>query len=347
MNCYLSRNYRSSAYAGAKAKIDIEQIMQNLGFKNIGIKQTNYKGVVTAFLATLTSMVYAPFHLKRGDILVLQYPLKKYFKIQCRLAHARGAKVVVLIHDLGSFRRKKLTIKEEIEKLSLADHIIAHTDRMRDWLIEHGCKRPIEVLGIFDFLSTTSAPETGCAPERPYKVMFVGGLDYRHNAALYEMGQNAKNWSTVLYGTGFQPEKVTDGCNIDFRGYINSDDLIASPGADFGLAWYGSSKTGGEGIVGDYVCYNSPHKISLYLRCGVPVIIWKEAGMADFITRERVGIAIDSLDDIEEVLGNLPTEDYLKMRERAISVGKKLSEGSFTTAALANAVKGLGGDIRK
>ena len=40
MNCYLSRNYRNSAYAGNKAKIDIEQIMQNLGYTNIGRSQT-------------------------------------------------------------------------------------------------------------------------------------------------------------------------------------------------------------------------------------------------------------------------------------------------------------------
>ncbi len=344
MNCYLSRNYRSSAYAGAKAKIDIEQIMQNLGFKNVGMKQTNYKGVVTAFFATLASMASAPFHLKRGDILVLQYPLKKYFKIQCRLAHARGAKVVVLIHDLGSFRRKKLTIKEEIEKLSLADYIIAHSDRMRDWLVGHGCKRPIATLGLFDFLSETSAPERRDVPKKPYKVMYVGGLDYGYNAALYEMGKNAKNWSTILYGAGFQPEKVTDGCNIDFRGYINSDDLIASPGADFGLVWYGSSKNGCEGIIGDYIRYIAPHKTSLYLRCEVPVIVWRGSGIADFVTREGVGIAVDSLDDIEEILGNMSTEDYQKMKARAAAVGKKLSKGSFTTAALSAAVKELGGE---
>ena len=346
MNCYLSRNYRSTAYAGTKAKTDIEQTMQDLGFKNIGRSQTRYTGVVTGFFATLASMASAPFHLNKGDILVLQYPLKKYFKIECRLAHARGAKVVVLIHDLGSFRRKKLTVKEEIDKLSLADYIIAHSDSMRDWLVEHGCKVPVGVLGMFDFLSSTTAPKQPAIPEKPYKVMYVGGLDYGYNAALYEMGQNAKNWSTVLYGGGFEPEKVLPGCNIDYRGYINSDDLISSPGGDFGLVWYGSSKNGCEGIIGDYIRYIAPHKTSLYLRCEVPVIVWSGSGIADFVKREGIGLAIDSLDDLESIFAGMTADEYKSMKEKAAAIGSRLATGEFTTKALTEAVKTLGGEIR-
>lgn len=346
MNCYLSRNYRSTAYAGTKAKTDIEQIMQNLGFKNIGRTQTRYTGVVTGFFSTLASMLNAPFNLKKGDILVLQYPLKKYFKIECRLAHARGAKVVVLIHDLGSFRRKKLTVKEEIDKLSLADYIIAHSDSMREWLIKHGCKRPIGVLGMFDFLSATTAAKKQEAPAKPYKVMYVGGLDYGYNAALYEMGENAENWSTILYGGGFEPEKVRPGCNIDYRGYIDSDDLISSPGGNFGLVWYGSSKSGCEGIIGDYIRYIAPHKTSLYLRCEVPVIVWSGSGIADFVKREGIGLAIDSLDDLEAIFADMSPDKYLEMKEKAAAIGQKLAAGSYTTAALSDAIKTLGGEIK-
>ena len=43
------------------------------------------------------------------------------------MAHMRGARVVVIIHDLGSFRRKALTPEKEICRLNHADYIIAHT----------------------------------------------------------------------------------------------------------------------------------------------------------------------------------------------------------------------------
>lgn len=42
MNCYLSRNYKNLNGAGSKAKTDMEQIMDSMGFKNIGLKRTFY-----------------------------------------------------------------------------------------------------------------------------------------------------------------------------------------------------------------------------------------------------------------------------------------------------------------
>ncbi len=77
MNCYLFAQLPQQRLRRRnKAKIDIEQIMQNLGYTNIGRSQTRYSGVVSAFMATLASMAAAPFHIGRGDVLVLQYPLK-------------------------------------------------------------------------------------------------------------------------------------------------------------------------------------------------------------------------------------------------------------------------------
>lgn len=76
----------------------------------------------------------------------MQYPLKKYFTLVCQIAHCKGAKVVVVIHDLGSFRRKKLTVAQEIHRLGHADYIIAHNSRMKQWLLDNGCKVPLGYL---------------------------------------------------------------------------------------------------------------------------------------------------------------------------------------------------------
>lgn len=126
MNYYLSRNYRDTNSAGNKAKTDIEDIMADMGFRNAGSPRSFHHGSARAFLATLASVLKTPMNLRRGDILVIQYPLKKYFTLLCRMAHMRGAKVVTLIHDLGSFRRKALSPSHEISRLSNADYIIAH-----------------------------------------------------------------------------------------------------------------------------------------------------------------------------------------------------------------------------
>lgn len=158
MNCYLSRNYKGTTSAGNKAKTDIERIMAEAGFRNVGLRQTVYNNSVLAFLFTLAGVLKAPFCLHASDCLVLQYPLKKYFSFVCNLAHLRGAKVIVVIHDLGSFRRKKLTVPQEIARLNHADYIIAHNESMLNFLRDNGCKAQLGTLGIFDYLSDSPVP---------------------------------------------------------------------------------------------------------------------------------------------------------------------------------------------
>ena len=53
MNCYLSRNYKGLSSAGNKAKSDIEQIMSEFSFRNVGLKQTTYHNSILAFAVTL------------------------------------------------------------------------------------------------------------------------------------------------------------------------------------------------------------------------------------------------------------------------------------------------------
>ena len=48
MICYLSRNYKGVNNAN-KAKTDIEYIMEQCGYRNVGLKQTRYTNAVIAF----------------------------------------------------------------------------------------------------------------------------------------------------------------------------------------------------------------------------------------------------------------------------------------------------------
>ena len=99
MICYLSRNYRGVDNAGNKAKTDIEQIMESHGFRNVGLKQTRYRNVVVAFCRTLFSVLKSILCLRKGDVLVLQYPLKKYYAFVCNMAHLRGENLPVYIRN--------------------------------------------------------------------------------------------------------------------------------------------------------------------------------------------------------------------------------------------------------
>ena len=111
MKCYISKNYRHITNAGDKAKTDIEAVMDSLGYRNAGLPQSRETNSVKAYFITLASMLRGVSRLRRGDTLVLQYPLKKYYDFVVRQAVRKGVRVVTVIHDLGSFRRKKLTVE--------------------------------------------------------------------------------------------------------------------------------------------------------------------------------------------------------------------------------------------
>lgn len=332
-NCYLSRNYKGVDGAGNKAKTDIEQIMESNGYVNVGLRQTRYTNSVLAFLVTLAGILKLPFVLKKGDRLVVQYPLKKYFTFVCRVAHWKGAKVIVVIHDLGSFRRKKLTVKQEICRLEHADYIVTHNVHMKQWLLANGCKLPLGELEIFDYLSTTQASSRP-VPLQPYRVVYAGALNPRKNTFLYEVGDYIHSYQFNLYGSGFELDKAKGKEHFDCKGFVCSDELISSVEGDFGLVWDGFSVDACTGNFGEYLKYNNPHKTSLYIRCELPVIIWDQAALADFIRSNGIGLCISSLSELDAILSALTPAQYAEMKQNIVEVSKRLSQGYYITKAL-------------
>lgn len=340
MNCYLSRNYKGLSSAGNKAKTDIEQIMEEMSFKNAGLKQTTYTNKVLSFLATLCGVLKAPFSLHKGDRLVLQYPLKKYFTFACNMAHMKGAKVIVIIHDLGSFRRKKLTIEQEIKRLNHADYIITHNEKMKKWLEDHGCTAKLGVLEIFDYLSETQAAPKADT-KKPYSVLYAGALHQRKNTFLYEVGEFMHSFSLNLYGNGFETDKAKGKEHFKYMGFVKSDDLIATAQGDFGLVWDGFSVSSCTGDFGEYLQYNNPHKTSLYIRCELPIIIWNKAALADFVRRNEIGICIDSLEELDGKLSSLSIEEYRKMQHNIKQTSRNLAQGHYCKKAIQKAIDSL------
>lgn len=337
MKCYISKNYRHITNAGDKAKTDIEKVMDGLGYVNIGLQQSRTRNSIKAYFITLASLLRGVSRLRRGDTLVVQYPLKKYYDFVVSQALRRGACVVTVIHDLGSFRRKKLTIKEEIGRLQRSSVIVVHSEAMLEWLRDHGETAPMVVLGLFDYLSDTKATKPPVPWTGKPRLMFAGSLSPANNGWIYKLAEACPDVELILYGGDFDTERSRT--NLDVKGFVNSDTLIATAEGEYGCVWYGDSLDEGAGSLGEYLRYNAPHKTSLYLRCGLPVIIWEKAALAEVVKRLGVGICVSSLRDIDRVLDAVTPERYALMRENVAIVSAKLSKGDFITAALAEAEK--------
>lgn len=356
---FISRNYSQPKSAGGKAKSDIETTLMRLGARNIGLNRSTSRNKVIHFFRNLIGVIKACFLIQKGDTLVLQYPLKKYYAFCCNVAHWRGAKVITVIHDLNSFRSKRLTPEQERRRLDHSDVIIAHNEKMQQLLESYGLQHPIVRLGIFDYLSPDGIqqdrPSAQLAPVSPensklktqnskLSFFFLGNMNPASNCFVYDLAALLQQHQMHLYGnhldeTRFQKSVQGHESLVTFHGYADDFGLMAHNEGDFGLSWYGESMIFGKGKIGEYMSINNPHKISLYLRCLCPVILWREAGLASFIEREGCGILIDRVDTIEETLSRITLEQYAEMMENVRRVAGRIASGYYFENALNEAMQ--------
>lgn len=314
-----------------KAKQDIDEIFRAAGHRNLTFVNFG-KGGAGRFFTKLVSVTSILFRMKKGDCLWLQYPMKKFYKLATTFAKWKGAGVVTVIHDLGAFRRHKITPEEEQKRLEKTDFLIVHNPTMGDYLIDNGFKGGIHCLQIFDYLSPCQ-PADYATPHKPCRIVYAGNLGRRRNEFLYHMAPCVNRWRMDLYGKGFDDE-ANDCGNLLYHGFMPSDKFIATAEADFGLVWDGDATGECSGAWGEYLRINDPHKTSFYLRAGIPVIVWSQAAMAPFILENKLGIAVDGLQDLDETLANITREQYNEMRANARKIGHQLAEGHFMKTAM-------------
>ena len=326
--CYISRNYYNLTSAGNKAKTDNEDTLAEMGAINLGLPRTIRNSKILAFFLDLIGVIRACILLQKDDVLFLQYPVKKYFSFLCHIAHLKGARTVSLIHDLGSFRRKKLTIQKEINRLSNSDYIIASNETMKGWLKEHGLQKPVGALGLFDYRSESKCPEEVTEREQ-VKVVYAGALSMKKNSFLIELSKALNHWQLLVCGNKEGLQGLQNNPLITYQGFVPSEEFIKHIDADFGLVWDGDSLDGCSGEYGQYLKWNSPHKVSFYLRAGLPLIIWKEAAVAPIIEEAGAGITIRSLEELDDKLANLTPEQKKEMKKQAVNLAQKLNKGGF------------------
>ena len=339
--CYISHNYRGVDGAGNKAKTDNEDTLVEMGAKNLGLHRTFYNNKVVKFVLDLTGILIYCLRVRKDDTLVLQYPVKKYFSFICNVAHLRGAHVIALIHDLGSMRRKKLTVEKEISRLMHADYVIASNEVMKEWLHAHGFTHSLGALGLFDYRSqSTHSAEHDKQGGEPILV-YAGSLAMRKNAFILQLPDVIKGYQLHIYGNRSGLPTLKDSRQIVFHDFMPAEDFIAHAEGSFGFVWDGDSLDSCTGNFGEYLRYNSPHKVSFYLRAGMPVIIWADAALAPLVEKEGIGLSIHSIEELNSLLSHIEEEQLSAMRTKVREVSDKLARGEFFRSAVKKALSEL------
>ncbi|MCO6025612.1 galactofuranosyltransferase [Prevotella cerevisiae] len=334
--CYISRNYRGVTSSGSKAKTDNEITLLEMGAHNLGLPSTYYRSKIITFFLDLLGIFKLVMTIKPNDILVLQYPVKKYFSFICNIAHRHGAKTVTVIHDLGCMRRKKLSEDQEIHRLMHSDYVIASNESMASWLRDHGYQHPLYALGLFDYRSEACAhfPELINASHQLFTLVYAGSLAMRKNSFLLKIQPQIKNYQLQIYGDRDGLPELKDSNYLHVNGFMDSDDFIKHVKGDFGLVWDGDSLDTCSGSFGEYLHWNSPHKVSFYLRAGLPVIVWQDAAVAPIIQEEGIGICIKRLSELNNLLPKISDQKIYEMRKNVYRVSERLRKGGYLKTVL-------------
>ncbi|WP_303690685.1 hypothetical protein [Megamonas hypermegale] len=321
--------------AGNKARLDIDNILRMLNYCQLeNIEEKIFKSRIDKLLYILTYRNLKKMYYlldNKNKYIIMQYPF--YFDFVTRRALKRVLKqnkTVLVIHDtdaLRSFANKR--IEDEIHLLNKAYVIIVHNNKMKNALKINGIKTKIIVLELFDYLLDKPYPNKKYQLSK--SISFAGNLVKSEFLQKKEIDKLGITFN--LYGPNFDSNKIK-AFNIKYNGSYKPEVVPYKLEGSFGLIWDGTALEECSGSFGKYLKVNNPHKLSLYIAAGLPVITWKEAAIADFINKYQIGFTVDSLYDIAKVIDNMSNEQYENYLQNIKSLQEKVCTGYFTKEAL-------------
>lgn len=333
-------------HAGTKATADIAQIAERIGFIPVRIRM---RSTALSKMAKLQRQVgyLKDWHLAEKQIeqnatVLLQhpfhYPQLTREKTLRKLKEERHVRYICLVHDvekLRGFRYNAYYEQEFKTMMDLMDVLIVHNDCMADYFVQMGVdRRQIVRLGIFDYLQKA---EQVTRPVFAREITTAGNLDTVKCAYIGQLHQLAP-LKIRLFGPNFD-EGMTEYANICYGGNLPSDEIPKRLNRGFGLVWDGSSIEGCLGEAGQYLKYNNPHKLSLYLSSGLPVVIWKGAAEAPFVEKYGLGMTVDSLLELPDRIEKLTEEQYNVYTAHIQPIREHLTHGCYAETALWKALE--------
>lgn len=347
--------YRNTA--GYKAPADIAELCRREGFRPLHMPLFRGKEATPRqklWLLTIANLAWArnARKLPKGAVVLYQHPFygmrltRQYMR---HLQKTKGCRFIAVIHDLESLRRGIQGVKSENRRtnsigdnefLQEFDAVICHNEAMRRYLISRGFRaEKLVSLEIFDYL--TEAGLKTPSEEDKNSISIAGYLAPGKCSYLYHIHDNGHNshLKVHLYGNAFEPKDASAG--LIYHGSFPPEEIAKHLRGKFGLVWDGMSAETCAGNTGEYLKYNNPHKTSLYLAAGLPVIVWSEAAIADFVLRNGAGITVDSLYKLEEAVDAVPEAEYHAMCENARTLSAKLRSGEYFRKAFAQALEAV------
>ncbi|CAK8054615.1 sugar transferase [Eupransor demetentiae] len=321
MTAYITQTIEPWMPAGAlKAKDDYAKIAAASNWKILPLERYNDQrfgqGVRQEKIRTWTK------NLSAGDIVLHQFPsyMSQAFEEGFSQSLSQvGVKKALLIHDLEPLRLKKEN-PWEFALLKHYDLIVVHSPAMANKLREHGIDKPFVVQGLFDYLGPVPA-----GAEYSKKINFAG--TFQKSPWLQEYAGP----EITLFGS--KPKKWRDfdfPADITWRGNYAPDEIAFEFKSGFGLLWDNDFD---DKKYQSYTRWNAPHKASLYLKAGLPLIAWSQSYLGQVIKSQGIGLTIDDLSQLKRV-ADVTVQQYQDWQTNLQPLADKVNAGRYSQKVL-------------
>ncbi len=337
MNKYIIMEGDISRYdAGSKAPADIYNILVKKEYIPIFLKLSRNNNIFLKYLKYLiigTRDVFSILrNVKNESWVVIQVPfdmpdyiMHYYLWI---LKKIKKCKIISFVHDIMHLRYDGKKENGEKKIYELIDVLVVHNLKMKEYLLEKGfMHKRIEIIEIFDYITSEQVHSRKYSGIANAAIVIAGNLKKEKAGYVYKLKNIKGKYLFNLYGPGYKGE---DNEQVHYKGTYKPDELPKVLEGEFGLIWDGNSIETCSGSYGRYMKINNPHKLSLYLAAGLPVITWSQAAIADFVEKNKVGIVIDSLYQLEEALNKIKENEFNEMLTNVSIVGERLRQGYYT-----------------
>ena len=342
---FIHRDEARSNHAGSKAVRDAEVIFTQLGMSPLPVYSAgSASGLKRKFLHAM--QLSKLFTLPRESVLFIQYPMyrmkRDYVELLRRVKALRKLKLVFLVHDLEMIRHAfpdnpDLVVRDE-EMLSTADKIIVHNSRMADFLANdyNVDREKLICLGLFDYLTFGSSLKSQELSGKT-SICIAGNLSPDKSGYINGLIELLPDdISLDLYGINYNQSAASP--NVTYHGSFDADILPEVLDSSFGLIWDGPVPETCAGNMGNYMRFNDPHKVSLYISAGMPVIIWSEAALAGFVKERNIGFTVSALEEIPDMLRHITEDEYRSFISNLRPLMAQVRDGYFLKLAVRAAI---------
>jgi hypothetical protein len=329
---YIAEAIDEPLYTAGIVRKDNEAILDSMGFIALKFRfNKGWSGLIKP--ARLFYAIAMACKIKKNSEVLFHFPFHaKIYQLLLAILKWKKVNTIAVIIDIDGLRDKNKTLLDkEILILKQFKYLVAHNSSMKNFLTQYLPHSRILLIGLFDY------PFNKSLPQKIVSKSICIAANLSKSKYVYKLHQ-LKELTFNLYGNGYNPGTASPHSNVNYEGVVSPSILPAKLQGSFGLVWDGQSIEKCD----DYLRYNNPHKVSLYLTAGLPIIVWEDSAIATLVKENGLGFTVKDLLEIPVKIQNISDRAYELMLLQVESFGEKIRRGFF----LKKVIEELDGDFK-